>query len=418
MDADPGQSDLLRLAIAAATGLIIGLERGWSHRTEVPGERVAGLRTFTLTALAGGLCGILPGGDLLLVVLLAGLAVLVTATYYLQAARTGRFGATTEVTLLLTPLLGLLATHKPLEAVAVAALVAALLGFKQELHATLGRLARDEVLATVQLLIVAAVILPLLPDRALGPFDAVNPRTVGWLVLLLLGVAYVGYFAVRVVGASRGLLLTAFLGGFTSSTAVTLAYARLARQKPAAAVLLSAGVGVACAMMAPRIFLLVSAIQPELGRRLLLPLAILGLVPAAYALTVARPDRDGGAGDAVLIDNPFAIRAALLMAAAIAGLGILIGAAQEWLGAAGAYSVAALSGILDVDAVSVALAEGTRRGATPLEVASGAVLLAAIVNTLVKAGMALVIGGRTLGLRCVAILGTAATGAGIAWLLT
>jgi uncharacterized membrane protein (DUF4010 family) len=237
-------------------------------------------------------------------------------------------------------------------------------------------------------------------------------------VLLLLGVAYVGYFAVRVVGASRGLLLTAFLGGFTSSTAVTLAYARLARQKPAAAVLLSAGIGVACAMMAPRIWLLVSAIQPALGRRLLLPLVVLGLVPAAYALVVARPDRTGGAGDIVLIDNPFAIRAALLMAAAIAGLGVLIGGAQAWLGAAGTYTIAALSGILDVDAVSVALAEGARRGVTPLDVASLAVLVAAIVNTLVKAVMALVLGGRTVGLRCLAVLGTAAAGAGLAWLAT
>lgn len=418
MDTAPYQTDLLRLVIAAATGLIIGLERGWSHRTEVAGERVAGLRTFTLTALAGGLCGVLPGGELLLAVLLGGLAVLVTATWYVQAARTGHFGVTTEVALLLAPLLGLLATRQPLEAVALAALIAALLGFKQELHATLGSLARDEVLATVQLLIVAAVVLPLLPDRALGPFAAVNPRTVGWLVLLLLGVAYVGYFAVRVVGASRGLLLTAFLGGFTSSTAVTLAYARLARQKPAAAVLLSAGIGVACAMMAPRIWLLVSAIQPALGQRLLLPLVILGLVPAAYALAVARPDRTGTGGDIVLIDNPFAIRAALLMAAAIAGLGILIGAAQGWLGAAGTYTVAALSGILDVDAVSVAIAEGARRGVTSLDVASLAVLVAAIVNTLVKAGMALVLGGPTVGLRCLAVLGTAAAGAGIAWLAT
>jgi uncharacterized membrane protein (DUF4010 family) len=408
-------TDLLKLAMAAATGLVIGLERGWSHRTEAEGRRVAGLRTFTLAALLGGLCGILPEGGLLLAVLLGALAVVVSVAYYTQSTRSGDIGITTELALLATPVLGLLATRKPLEGIAVAALVAALLGFKQELHATIGRLARDEVLATVQLLIVAAVVLP---DEPLGPFGAINPRTVGWLVLLLLGVAYVGYFAVRVIGTSRGLLLTAFLGGFTSSTAVTLAYARLARHQPQAARLLSAGISVACAMMAPRIWLLASAIEPDLARRLAPSLLVLGLVPAAWALYTSRSTHADAPGDAVLIDNPFAIRAALLMAAAVAGLGVLIRGAEEWFGPAGAYSVAALSGILDVDAVSVALAEGARRGATALHVAGGAIMVAAIVNTLVKAGMALVLGGRELGLRCLAVLGAAAAGAAAAWFAT
>jgi uncharacterized membrane protein (DUF4010 family) len=414
----PLETDLLKLAVAAATGLVIGLERGWSHRTEGEGRRVAGLRTFTLAALLGGLCGILPEGGLLMAVLLGALALISAAGYYVHSSRSGDQSITTAVAMLLTPLLGLLATRRPLEAIAVAALVAALLGFKQELHATIGRLARDEVLATVQLLIVAAVVLPLLPDEPLGPFNAVNPRTVGWLVLLLLGVAYVGYFAVRVVGTSRGLLITAFLGGFTSSTAVTLAYARLARNRPQAARLLSAGIGVACAMMAPRIWLLASAIVPELARRLAPALLVLGVVPAAWALYASRSARAEAPGDAVLIDNPFAIRAALLMAAAVAGLGVLIRGAEEWFGPVGAYGVAALSGILDVDAVSVALAEGARRGATALNVAGGAIMVAAIVNTLVKAGMALVLGGRELGLRCLAVLGAGAAGAGVAWLVT
>jgi uncharacterized membrane protein (DUF4010 family) len=412
------EADLLKLAMAAATGLVIGLERGWSHRADAEGQRVAGLRTFTLAALVGGLCGILPDGTLLLAVLLGALAVVVAVAYHAQASRSADVGITTELALLATPVLGLLATRKPLEAIAVAALVAALLGFKQELHATLGRLARDEVLATVQLLIVAAVILPLLPDEALGPFGVVNPRTVGWLVLLLLGVAYVGYFAVRVIGARRGLLLTAFLGGFTSSTAVTLAYARLAREQPRASRLLSAGIGVACAMMAPRIWVLASAIAPALARRLAPALLVLGLVPAAWALYVGRSGRTEAPGETVLIDNPFAIRAALLMAAAVAGLGVLIRGAEEWFGPVGAYGVAALSGVLDVDAVSVALAEGARRGATALNVAGGAIMVAAIVNTLVKAGMAVVLGGRELGLRCVAVLGSGAAGASLTWLAT
>jgi uncharacterized membrane protein (DUF4010 family) len=417
MDTGPQTADLLRLAIAAATGLVIGLERGWSQREEAAGQRVAGLRTFTLAALAGALCGLFPATDTLFPLVLAALALLAAVAYHVQATRTGQLSITTGVALLVTPMLGLLAMREPLAAVAVAALVAALLGFKQELHATLGRLGRDEVLATVQLLIVAVVILPLLPDRSLGPLDAVNPRTVGWLVLLLLGVAYVGYFAVRIVGTSRGLLVTALLGGFTSSTAVTLAYARLSRERPEATVPLSAGIGVACAMMAPRIWLLTSAIAPAIGQRLAPALAVLGGVPLAYALVVARRSPPRADGGTVLIDNPFALRAAVLMAGAVAGLGILIRAGQLALGDRGAYGVAALSGTLDVDAVSVALAEGAARGATPVAVAATAVLIAAVVNTLAKIAMALVAGDRALGLRCLAVLGTAAAGATLVGLL-
>jgi uncharacterized membrane protein (DUF4010 family) len=410
---------LIKLLTAGAVGLILGIERGWSAKALADTEQVAGIRTFTLAGLAGGLCSLLPGNGYLLALVVGAVALLLAATHFINHAGTKDAGLTTELALLVTPLLGALATRNPLEATAAAALAAALLGFKQELHGVLDRLGRNELLASLQLLVVAVVILPLLPDRAMGPWDSINPRTIGWLVLLLLSVSYVGYFAVRIIGPGRGLLLTALLGGFTSSTAVTLAYARMSRTNPEASPLLSGGIALACAMMALRVALVVSAIQPALIPAIRLPLVALGAIPLAYAFAVARPRSGAHAGQAVMLDNPFAIGAAMVMAAGITGLTVAIRAAEAWLGTAGTYTVAALSGILDVDAISVAMAESTARGGPTLSttVAANGILIAVAVNTLAKAIMAAATGTPAVGVRCGLLLTLAALGAGAAALL-
>lgn len=401
---------LVKLLIAGAAGLIIGIERGWSSRELADNQDVAGMRTFALAGLGGGVCALLPGGTVLLAILIAAIALLTAGSRFLGAASGRDAGLSTELALVVTPLLGAFATSHPLEATAAAAVAAALLGFKQELHGALHGLGRHELLASLQLLVVAVVILPLLPDQALGPWASVNPRMIGWLVLLLLGISYVGYFAVRIIGPGRGLLLTALLGGFTSSTAVTLAYARLSKQNPDITPLLSAGIALACAMMALRVAIVVSAIQPALLPAIALPLAVLGLIPLVYSAALARQSVIARVSDGVRISNPFAIGAALAMATAITVLSMAIRGAEVLVGDAGTYAVAALSGILDVDAVSVAMAGSASA------VAANGILLAVGVNTLAKAVMAAATGTRELGRRCGLVLVIAALGAGLATL--
>ncbi len=407
---------LVKLLTAGATGFIIGTERGWSARKLDDHEQLAGMRTFALAGLAGGVCALLPNSTILLAVLVTAIALLLASTRLLPPAGIHDVGLTTELALLVTPLLGAFATSHPLEATAAAAIAAALLGFKQELHGVLDLLGREELLASLQLLIVAVVILPLLPDQNVGPWHSLNPRTIGWLVLLLLGVSYVGYFATRTLGPGRGLLLTALLGGFTSSTAVTLAYARLSKQNPGAAPLLSAGIALACATLSPRIAIIIGAIQPRLLPEIMLPLAVLGLVPLVYAAWIARASIGTTAIDAVRITNPFAIGSALTMAGAITVLSVAIRGAEVQLGPAGTYAVAALSGILDVDAVSVAMA--SRPGELLAEVAANGILLAVGSNTLAKAAMAVATGTPELGKRCAPVLLVAAFAAGSVFLLT
>jgi uncharacterized membrane protein (DUF4010 family) len=389
-----------RLAVALAIGLVIGAERGFEQREAPPGSRTAGVRTFALTSLLGGVAALLGArlGPAVPAVGFVAVAALALAGYAAIVRRQGDVGLTTEVALLLAFSLGALAgAGVELEAVAAAVVVAALLGWKRELHRGLAWLERRELSATLQLLLIAAVVLPLLPDRGLGPWQALNPRRIGLLVLLLAAVSYVGWFAVRLLGPRVGLSFTALLGGLTSSTAVTLAYARLARRGGPPAGLLGAGVQLACGVMALRLFAVVALVAPALAARLAPPLAALALVPFAAAVVALRrdPAHAPTAHAELPLGNPLELESALVWAAALSALVLLVNAAESAFGTAGVYAVAALSGVADVDAVALSLAQATGGRLDP-DVAVRAITLAASVNTGVKVALCGLVGGRAL----------------------
>ncbi len=396
-------ADLLALAMALAVGLILGIERGWSGRTEPEGGRAAGLRTFAVAALAGGICTRVPGGLWGLLVVTAAIAALMTAAYALQAERRQDFGITTSLTLVITPLLGALAAQQPLEGIATAAVIAGLLSFKQELHDWLARLARAELLASVQLLIVAVVLLPILPVEIAGPWGPLSPRAIGWLVLLVLGISFIGYVLVRVTGTRSGLLLTALLGGLVSSTAVTVAYARISAEARDGARVLGAGVALACAIMAPRVAVEVGVVAPALLDRLWLPLGLLALVPLVYAGLAARAGGAAAPAGGPVLRNPLAIGAALILAAGVTLLTLGVQAGQAWFGEGAVYALAALSGTVDVDAIAVSLAQQSLVG-LPGEVASRGIVIALIVNSLVKAALIALLAAPVIRWRCAAAL--------------
>jgi uncharacterized membrane protein (DUF4010 family) len=393
-----------KLGVALAIGFVIGAERGWETRAAAEGGRTAGLRTFALTGLFGGLAALLAErfGASLLAVGFLGVAALAVASYFALVRAHGDLGFTTELALVLTYGLGALAgSGVQLEAVAAAVVVAAILGFKRELHRGLAWLERREVTATLQLLLIAAVALPLLPDRAMGPFEALNPRRIGLLVLLLAAISYGGWFAVRLAGERAGLLLTSAFGGLASSTAVTLTYARLARARRAPAGLLGAGIAVACGCMALRLAVVVGFVEPRLVPRLAAPLAALTLLPLAAALLTARSLESAGTPKLELpLRNPLELQSALAIAALLTALTLLVRAADHWRGSGGVYAVAALSGVADVDAIGLSLAQAVR-GRADLDLATTGIVLAAAVNTAVKAALAAGIGGAALARACV-----------------
>jgi uncharacterized membrane protein (DUF4010 family) len=408
-----------RLAVALAIGFIIGVERGWQGRQTREGLRTAGVRTFACVGLFGGLASLLAdelGAGFLGVALLA-LAAVVTAAYWLTAREGGDYGTTSEMALLLTFGLGALATRGyESEAVAAAVVVSAILGFKRELHASLERLDRREIAATLQLLVIAAVVLPLLPNRELGPWQALNPRGIGLLVLLIAAISYVGWFLARWLGARAGILLTSLLGGLSSSTAVTVSYARMARRGAGDPALLGAGIALAAGTMAVRLLVVVGAVEGALVPRIAAPLALLAFVPVAAALLVARRSARSTHPAELTLRNPLDLESALAFGALLSVIFLLVRGAQAWLGSAGIYAVAALSGVADVDAVSLSLARSAG-GRVSLDVAARGILLAAFVNTAVKGILAGLIGGRALALRCAPILAVAlVAGVAASWM--
>ncbi|EDX83336.1 hypothetical protein S7335_516 [Synechococcus sp. PCC 7335] len=405
-----------RLAIALALGLILGTERGWENQQvenwqNSAEEAAAGLRSFGIVGLLGGLTVLLAGASnpLLIAGLFLGFSLLVTASYWLTAKRTHDFGITTELTLLLTFCLGALSVvGYTAESIAVAVVVAAILGFKQEMHSSIHKLNRAELLATLQLLLIAVVALPLLPNQPLGPWQAVNPRTVGLLVMLISATAYGGYFAVRLLGERLGLLLTAILGGLVSSTAVTIAFARMNKQANVSPMLLGAGISLAAGTMALRLLVEIAVVNADLLSVLVPPMACLSIVPlvATVAISYMLSRRASAQKSAtrraasnlpaaVKLGNPIDLRSALIYSGGLTLLFVLVRAAEAWLGESGIYLLSAISGIADVDAVSLSLAASANSGLAH-SIAVRGILLAVAVNTLVKAGIALAIGGYRL----------------------
>jgi uncharacterized membrane protein (DUF4010 family) len=411
---------LYRLAVALAIGLIVGLERGWKTREEHGGLRPAGVRTFTLTGLFGGATAALTP-SVSVIVLAAGLiavGALVVAGYLLSSRKHQDFGLTTELALLATYVLGAGAVAGyPFEAAAAAIVMTLALGLKTEAHRVVAGLERSELLATLQLLLIAAVLVPLLPSADLGPFGAVNPRTIGVLVLLITGISYVGYFSVRVLGARLGVLLTAFFGGLSSSTAVTLAYARRARDAEQGGALFSAAIAIAAATMVPRLAVEIAAVNAGILARLWPSLLAAAVVPMLYAAWALRPGGAGEPGAAIELSNPLQLRAALVFGLVLAALFVASAGLEARLGNAGIYATAAIAGSVDVDAIGLTLARNAAQGSSEIAAARG-IVIAVVVNTAVKGALAAVIGGQRLARRITLVLGLSVIAAGITGALT
>ncbi|HMB37509.1 MAG TPA: DUF4010 domain-containing protein, partial [Wenzhouxiangellaceae bacterium] len=253
-----------QLAVAVAIGLLVGVERGWKGREAEEGEREIGLRTLALVGLVGGLAGLLGSefGGLSIGLMFIGLAILLGLVYRIKADQRDDIGLTTEIAALATFLLAALSGlgHMAI-ASAGAVVMVILLGYKGQLHGWLRALKRAELTAGFKLLLISVVFLPLLPDRGFGPWQALNPYTIWWMVVLIAALSFVGYFAVRIAGPRAGTIFTAAFGGLASSTATTLNLARLARRKHTGMRLLAGGILLACGTMFPRMVLVATIVH-------------------------------------------------------------------------------------------------------------------------------------------------------------
>ncbi|MEE4379105.1 MAG: MgtC/SapB family protein [Candidatus Competibacteraceae bacterium] len=413
----PVYEQLYLLATALAIGLLIGAERGWAERDVAEGQRIAGFRTYGLIGLLGGVCGLL--AQALNVLILGfgflGLVLLLTVAYIVDFQRDNDVSITSLVAGLLTFALGALAAlGHVLPAAASAVVTTVLLGYKPQLHFWLKTLEQRELKATMQLLLISVVMLPLLPNQGYGPWRALNPYEIWWMVVLIASISFSGYFAMKFVGERKGIVLTSLFAGLASSTALTLHFSRLAQSRPHLTTYLAAGILIACGTMFPRMVVVAGLINPALlpiiiGPALLMAALTYGSV-VMYWFYQARTSPPGAAAGSM--QNPLEFGVALRFGALLAAVVLLTRALQDYLGEAGILLMAALSGVADVDAINLTLSRMSNHELAT-ELAATGIIIASAANSLVKGVLTASIGGRTLGLR-VALPLLVAAGAGLA----
>ncbi len=407
----------LRLLVALAVGLLIGLQREWRQRAD-DNTAHAGLRTFGLIGLTGGLAGVLSwsaGGWLLPAALLALAVVLVADLRIAGAALPGR-DITTLVAALVTALLGALATSGEAQlAVAAAVVVTLLLNLKQRLHKWVDALSEAEVAGVLRLLVISLVILPVLPNKGYGPYEALNPRIIWLFVVLISALSFAGYFAIRVLGPRRGHLATGLFGGLVSSTATTAALARMGRRDVGAVYSLASGIALANAVMAVRMVAIVAAIDPELAKAAAWPLGWAAAMALLMTLLLWQRGRNSTTTETPEIRNPFELGPALRFAAVLAVTLVFAAFLEERFGQSGLQVLAAIAGLVDVDAITLTVARDTAHGGS-IPPALLALLIAAFANSIFKGGLLVMNGGR-LAFWGVAVLALMVLAAGIAWLI-
>ncbi|MDP1827163.1 MAG: DUF4010 domain-containing protein [Archangium sp.] len=403
------------LALAALAGLLIGLEREQSRPTdEEKRPFLGGIRTYPLIGLLGAVAMMLSKavGPWALVTAGLGLATLLALSYW-RDSQAGHGGITSEASALLTFFLGAFSlatevvspvTSRVFVVASIAVISTLLLSGKTELRQFSSKLSRTDVIATLKFLVVAVVALPVLPNEPLGPYGVLNPFRIGVMVALIAGIGFVGYVAMRLWGAGRGMLVTGAVGGLASSTAVTLAAAARARQAPALAKLSALAVIIASTVMCVRLLVVLFIAEPSLGKQLIIALGTMAAVGlASTAFLYFRGDHKGGESGAVALENPFELSSALKFGALFVVVLIVSRWAQATFGTGGAYVTGLLAGTTDVDAISLSMANLVKTGEIELQVARNTVVLAAVSNTVVKAVMAMVLGGGVMGRRVVAV---------------
>lgn len=398
---------VLNLALALGLGLLVGTER------QISEGRIAGIRTFALITLFGAVAGSLPDpvrAGAIAVGLAAVVGLLVVGN--VLAMRLGRAdpGMTTEVAALIMFVVGVaVASGQRVPAIVVAGTVALLLHWKKPLHAVVRKLGEEDVSAIMRLVLIGLVILPILPNRTYGPYGVLNPFQIWLMVVFIVSISLASYVAWRVFGARMGTLLGGALGGLISSTAATVGYARRTRHSPADANGAAVMILIASTIVFARVLFEVSVVAPAYLASLGAPiLAMLLFMVGISAVTWTRTR------SSLEVENegepPSDLRAAILFGLLYGAVLIAVAFAREHAGTRGLYAVAALSGLTDVDAITLSTAQLVRAGR--LEVGHGwrLILVGSMANLVFKGGAVALLGHRRLTLRVATLFAIALVG--------
>lgn len=399
MPADFGETSFslfIRFGIALAIGFLIGLQREWAHGGQ---DRVitAGERTFALLSLGGCLAAMLAdqfGAPLIFAAVLLIFAAYSATGYFTEAWRTERVGMTSEVAIIIAVLIGALCYWDYITlAVALGIATTVILSIKVETDRFVRTLTRQEIFAALQLAVISAIVLPVLPNRSFlePPFDVLNPFNIWLMVVFISGINFLGYVLIKVAGAHQGIGLAGFLGGLVSSTAVTLSFSERSKRDAGHAKPFALAITIAWTVMFGRVLIEVGVLNRQLLSILWLPVALAGLAALLYGGYLMLAQRATEKSD-LEITNPIDLGAAIRFGLLYALVLLVSRAAHLYFGDTGIYVSSILSGLADVDAITLSMSELSGAGAVKLTTASQSIVLAVMSNTLAKGALVMMSG--------------------------
>jgi uncharacterized membrane protein (DUF4010 family) len=420
----PLHETLSLLVSSLCMGALVGLVRQWADRSESNNNTAendsAGLRTYAIWSLLGSLSvyseqhfhsGIFP----LTLGLFGGFLIVAFAIDHWRHATLGLTSFSIAMATFLNG--GLVMWGEGRTALAISAFLCLLISAKHATHTFTQKLKQEDLRIAIQFLVVSGIILPLVPDKGFGPAEAINLYKVWWMVVLISGLGFVGYVGMRLLGAKAGVLMTGVAGGVASSTATTLALSRTSREYPMLSKELGVGILIACTIMFFRVWLIVFALQRELAEILVIPFAIMA-IPSALILVfqgfaskrkkeIAIPE----------ITNPLTLSIAIKFALLYAGVVLLVTLSQQWSMNHGVYLIAFLSGLTDMDAITLSMIDMVKLESVALQIAARSIIVGAVANTIFKGVFACLIGDRRIRPVLLAGMGAMVAGGLLSWTL-
>jgi len=386
------------LLITVGIGLLLGLEREFSKGGDEDDPSFAGVRTFPIVALIGFLGAAyadLYSPWVYVAALLGTFAF--TVFSYQQAAKKGSHGGTSEFSLIITFLLGGLVVKENYHgAVSIAVIVTALLALKVRLHALIDKLDKQEVFSILIMVVITALVMPLLPNENVGPFETLNPYKAWLIVVIFVSLNFLAYFIEKFIGSKRSVLITGIIGGFASSTATAWYFSRKTSGSEKGGVVEASAILLASSIMFPRLLIWLFILDQQLLRMLWLPVTMFGLLGIGIGYWMSRQNReDEVEASPRQASNPINFKEAFVFAGIYIIIQLLVGYANAYFGDRGVYIASVIAGLTDIDAITISMADYQEKSIT-MSVAGAAIILAAFSNTIIKYAFCLIFGNQTL----------------------
>lgn len=401
------------LGIALGLGLLVGLQR------ESAASPLAGVRTFPLVTILGTVCALLAQsfGGWILAAGIVGLAGLIfIGKHAVLGDEKHDPGLTTEVAMLLMFAVGayLVIGHREV-AIAIGGGVAVLLQFKGQLHGIVAKLGENDLKAIMQFVLISLVILPILPNRTFGPYAVLNPRNIWWMVALIVGISLGGYIIYKFFGQQAGIVLGGILGGLISSTATTVSYSKRTKTLTDTTNQAAIVITIASTVVFARLILEVATVAPGFLRVAGLPLLVMLILLAALSALLWFRNRQGQ-NPMPEMENPSELKSAVFFGLIYALVLLAVAAVKDHFGNRGLFVVAGVSGLTDVDAITLSTSQLVNEGRLSAQSGWKVILVASMSNLIFKGGMIALLGHRQLLAKVAVFYGLALT-AGVAMLI-